>query len=281
MSFDATQAESPAAVPFRFTGSGGEYFRIWIVNLLLTLLTLGIYSAWAKVRRLKYFYGNTELAGGTFDYHGSPIAILKGRLIAIGLFLLYNAATSIISVWSAIALGFLALLLPWLLRNSFRFRLRYSSYRGVRFSFRGSNGDAYAVFLGHLLIMVATAYIAAPLFHHRLKKYQHGNSYYGQTAAAFDATDGQFFRAYGPVFVLAVVVFLALIAAIAGVAVATFGGAAQGGSTKAPDPKALMLIFAVTFGIVIASSLLITPVWQARTQNLIWNHTRLGDHRFA
>jgi uncharacterized membrane protein YjgN (DUF898 family) len=41
-------------MPFEFRGTGGEYFRIWIVNLLLTILTLGIYSAWAKVRQLRY-----------------------------------------------------------------------------------------------------------------------------------------------------------------------------------------------------------------------------------
>ena len=50
-----------------FTGSGGEYFKIWIVNLLLTIVTLGIYSAWAKVRRNEYFYRHTRLAGAGFD----------------------------------------------------------------------------------------------------------------------------------------------------------------------------------------------------------------------
>jgi hypothetical protein len=49
-------------VPIEFTGSGSEYFRIWIVNLLLTLVTFGIYYPWAKVRRLRYFYGNTLVA---------------------------------------------------------------------------------------------------------------------------------------------------------------------------------------------------------------------------
>ena len=39
--------------PMRFTGIGWEYFRIWVVNMLLTLLTLGIYSAWAKVRKAR------------------------------------------------------------------------------------------------------------------------------------------------------------------------------------------------------------------------------------
>src|SRR5690348_8005620 len=75
---------------FEFTGRGGEYFRIWIVNLALTIITLGIYSAWAKVRRLQYFYRNTTLYGSSFDYHGDPIAILKGRIIGVGLLVLYN-----------------------------------------------------------------------------------------------------------------------------------------------------------------------------------------------
>ncbi|MET2872051.1 DUF898 family protein, partial [Exiguobacterium profundum] len=65
---------APQPLRLRFIGSGSEYFRIWIVNLLLTIVTLGIYSAWAKVRTLQYFYRNTQLAGSSFDYHGSPIA---------------------------------------------------------------------------------------------------------------------------------------------------------------------------------------------------------------
>jgi uncharacterized membrane protein YjgN (DUF898 family) len=54
---------------FTFSGTRREYFGIWIVNILLTVLTLGIYSAWAKVRRMHYFYRNTRLAGASFDYH--------------------------------------------------------------------------------------------------------------------------------------------------------------------------------------------------------------------
>ena len=59
----------PGEYPFVFRGTGGEYFGIWIVNLALTVITLGIYSAWAKVRTRRYFYGNTYVAGHAFDYH--------------------------------------------------------------------------------------------------------------------------------------------------------------------------------------------------------------------
>ena len=54
--------------PVVFTGNAREYFGIWIVNLLLSILTLGIYSAWAKVRRKKYFYQHTLIDGAGFDY---------------------------------------------------------------------------------------------------------------------------------------------------------------------------------------------------------------------
>ena len=69
-----------------FTGEGREYFRVWIVNLALSVATLGVYSAWAKVRRLQFFYRHTRLDGASFDFHGQPLAILKGRIVALGLF---------------------------------------------------------------------------------------------------------------------------------------------------------------------------------------------------
>ena len=91
------RAASPPAtrvlLPFEFRGNGSEYFRIWIVNLLLTIVTLGIYSAWAKVRRLRYFYGNTFVDGQSFEYHGQPLAILKGRLIVFGGYVVFVIAS--------------------------------------------------------------------------------------------------------------------------------------------------------------------------------------------
>lgn len=46
----------------QFRGTAKEYFKIWIVNVLLSIVTFGIYSAWAAVRTRRYFYGNTVLS---------------------------------------------------------------------------------------------------------------------------------------------------------------------------------------------------------------------------
>src|SRR5262249_15612925 len=66
----------PRELSMRFTGSGSEYFRIWIVNLLLTLVTLTLYYPWAKVRRLRYFYGNTVVDGQPLGFHANPKKVL-------------------------------------------------------------------------------------------------------------------------------------------------------------------------------------------------------------
>ena len=123
--------------PFRFTGSGSDYFRIWIVNLLLSVLTLGIYSAWAKVRRLRYFYGHTSVDGGAFGYHASPVAILKGRLIAYAVIATLFVVSQVAPLVASVLYLPLVVLMPIVLVRAFRFRAANSSYRGIRFGFDG------------------------------------------------------------------------------------------------------------------------------------------------
>ena len=135
-------APAPRTEPFRFTGEAGEYFRIWIVNLFLSVITLGLYSPWAKVRKKRYFYGNTWLAGTNFEYHGNPVAILKGRLIAFAAFALYTVASHFSEKLAAGLLLAMLPAVPWLLVQSFAFSAANSSYRNLRFRFTGRYRDA-------------------------------------------------------------------------------------------------------------------------------------------
>lgn len=158
----AAPAVEPQSFGFEFRGSGGEFFRIWIVNLALTLLTLGVYGAWAKVRTWRYFYGNTYLAGHPFEYHASPVRILIGRLIALSLFLAYSISANIYPL-SAIAWAFILLAaLPWLANASIRFNARNSSYRNVRFNFTGCYKTAFAVYVLWPIAAVLTFFVLLP-----------------------------------------------------------------------------------------------------------------------
>ncbi|MDX5377776.1 MAG: DUF898 domain-containing protein, partial [Halomonas sp.] len=132
---------------FEFSGNGFEFFRIWIVNILLGIVTLGIYSAWAKVRTLRYFYGNTRLDGASFEYLAEPLQILKGRLVAFGLLLLYMLVDQFIPLIGAVLMLLFFCAFPWIMVRGLAFRNYYSAWRGVRFGFDGRIGEAYKVFL--------------------------------------------------------------------------------------------------------------------------------------
>jgi len=139
--------------PFSFSGSTREYFPIWIVNLLLTICTLGIYSAWAKVRTLRWFYGHTHLDGHSFDYHATGWRILKGRLLAlllIGCMAFLAVAHPLLQLVNVLILAFV---IPWAINASLRFQLRMTSWRNVRFDFAGSYGRAFWIYVGLPLVL--------------------------------------------------------------------------------------------------------------------------------
>jgi uncharacterized membrane protein YjgN (DUF898 family) len=143
------------AYPITFTGTGSEYFRIWIVNLLLTIVTLGIYHPWAKVRKLRYFYGNTQLAGHTFDFHGSAKGMLRGYGLIAVLFGVYSVASKVSPVIALVTMALIAAIYPALVWAGQRFRLSQTSWRGLRFAFTGSLAGAYKALLLPALMLAA------------------------------------------------------------------------------------------------------------------------------
>lgn len=272
-----TQTSSPRAPePLHFTGSGAEYFGIWIVNLLLTIVTLGIYSAWAKVRRLQYFYRHTSVAGSSFDFHGSAVRILIGRVIALVMLIAYNYSVRLRSPLTLVILAGIAIVMPWLLRNSFRFRLYNTSWRGTRFHFRGAVARAYRVFLLNGFLTLITLYVMAPFMHQRLKAYQHDNTWFGRTQCSFHARVGQFYVVY--LLLLGAAVAFAIAFGVSGFGAVLLASQAQkhGGHV---NPFAVFRAIAILYGTLIVIGVSIGPAFHALITNLIWNNTRLGEHR--
>jgi uncharacterized membrane protein YjgN (DUF898 family) len=195
---DLSTTAGPASVvrelPFEFRATGAEYFRIWIVNLLLTLVTLGIYSAWAKVRRLRYFYGSTSLDGNSFEYHGRPIAILKGRLIVVGLYALFVV---VVNIWPLANLVFIPLAIfgvPWIIVRARLFQMRMTSWRGLRFNFHGRYGGAFACFMGWMLLAIITLGLLWPLALWKQVNFLVTNTAYGAQRFAFASRVGDYYR---------------------------------------------------------------------------------------
>ena len=289
----ATAGPARGISRFAFTADGAEYFRIWVVNLLLTLVTLGVYSAWAKVRKTRYFYQNTRLDGHAFDYHGAPRAILAGRVVALLLVLGYTFAFDVSRTAGLVMIAFLCVAGPWLFMRAQRFRLVNSSWRGLRFGFDGHAGETYRVVLPPLVIWFSGAIIGAlgsdrvgllgaaaflsfamvPWMHHRMKAYQHRRARYGTRTFDFAPAPRAFYAIY---FKAALLTAAGSLAAGAAVIV---GGFLLRDSPVGEPSRALMLIAAG--GVGLAGYLFAWPYFAARLQAVVWSRTRVGDVRFG
>lgn len=284
--------KSSRKLPIEFTGSAGEYFRIWIVNLCLTLLTAGIFSAWAKVRKKRYYYSHTMLDGTPFQYLGRPLPILKGRVIAAIAFSAYYVSSHFFTAMLPYVLMAGAVLAPWVIIRSAAFNTRYSSFRNMTFRFDGKYmsalkaiytlgiipallvaiGMAFERQGGYAAIAMAAAIIifglSFPWWIKQFKSFIIGHTYYGNREGELSATGGQFFKMYLIAGLILLVTFV-----MAGISIAIL--AAKIFSFENPQLFVLLAAVPMYGGYVLSYAYI-----KARGTNLVWNHTRLGQVHF-
>lgn len=123
---------------FKFTGDAKTYFGIWVANVTLSVVTLGAYLAWAKVRRRQYFYGNTNIESFPLIYHASGLQLFKGRVLVFLAIATYSTTSYFWTPGSVILLVAFVFLYPWLVNRSLRFNGRMTSWKNVRLNWRGT-----------------------------------------------------------------------------------------------------------------------------------------------
>ena len=154
---NARHAEGGVIFYVDFHGTAWQYFRIWFVNTLLTIITLGVYSAWAKVRNKRYFYGCTRIAGANFEYHARPLEILAARAVVLAVIVggvVWAGQDAIRNAYWTLILG---LFLPWALVRGLSFNARNSSWSGARLSFVRGYFSLYLIFAPLLFFYAASA----------------------------------------------------------------------------------------------------------------------------
>lgn len=309
MDIDTPAGQRPERHPIGFTASGSEYFRIWIVNLLLIVVTLGLYLPWAKVRKLRYFHANTWVDGDALGFHGEPAKMLRGTLIAAAFLIVYSVGSHF-SGWAALlaALAFIGLW-PALFRASMRFRLANTSWRGLRFRFTGDTAGAYGALLPPLALVLLPFAVAGltvasgeggkpgapaaaatgliglcmlvfvvglPFFLWKLRRYQHGHYAYGGLQTRLEADVGV---VYG-VFIKLIGLLIAA-AVLAGLVFGLFGAiGAIGRKGSGPGVALIILMAVIGLASVLLLNILPKSYLQVRLQNLLWSTTGNDVLRF-
>ena len=267
----SSQSGETRVLPFEFTGKGGEYFGIWIVNVLLSIVTLGIYSAWAKVRTKNYFYRSTRVDGSSFEYVADPIKILKGRLI-VGAF--FAASLAFKQYSEAIYLGLtliLVLLVPAIFVLSASFNARNSTYRNVRFAFHGTMAKSYKTFLAAGVAYLFTLGLGFPYSQWLLTQFAVTSHAYGHRRLGWDTTVRQFFFVF-----LASILFVLPGLVLIGIGVVGLVAAAQGDKSPSVEMMAGLIPGVVLF---YAGLLFAAGYTQAKMANIVFGGVNMGAHR--
>lgn len=299
-------ATQSATRPFEFKGAGGEFFKIWIVNVLLSVITLGIYSAWAKVRTNRYFYGNTFFDGSSFEYHATGWQIFKGRIIAAIAFAIYIIINQFFPLVGIGLTLILVLASPWIIWSSYRFHARMASYRQVRFSFDGGLGTVYkyilllpflpAVALGLIIgvawlingtvggmvamflgpVAIISIYAMGPYIQALMYRYHVNNLHYGQGNFSANIRIGVFFKTY----LVILGVFLLFAAIFGAIGFASGLGALfslQNGSGSGLDSNLFNIAFLGGYLLVFAFSFWACSYMEARINNHVFNELKLDN----
>lgn len=183
-----------------FHGKGSEFFSIMIVNWLLTLVTLGLYYPWARAKRLRYTYGQTALNNERFHFAGTGKEMFRGFIkiillyiviVAIYALLLTTAKSPVLAVL-ALYLCIFAII-PFAIHGSFRYKMSRTSYRGIRFGYRGDQKELAVNFYKWVLLTIVTLGIYSSWMQMNLRRYTHQNIRYGNVAFSNDADGGEYF----------------------------------------------------------------------------------------
>jgi uncharacterized membrane protein YjgN (DUF898 family) len=267
------KAAQPSLHYFAFVGSAREYFGIWMVNVLLTALTFGIYLPWALVRTRQYFHGSTQLSGIAFGYHARPTQILKGRLIAVAALIAYGVTAAFYPWFELVGMLLILPAVPWIVVRALRFGRRVVSHRHLRFGFAGTVREAFEVYIVLIIGAFLTAGALYPHALYRRRRYVVENSRFGQTGFRFDGSPSGF---YDP-FLRALGAAIAFAALVTGAAFAS--GIDLWPLLTASDTENVRAIVWVS---ILAAALFVAYSYvSTRIENYAWSRTLLGSDRFS
>ena len=180
-----------------FHGTGGSLFSIYILNVLLTIVTFGTYYFWGKVKVQGYLLNQTEIDGDRFAFHATGKELLIGFLKAVLIFILPSGllntlpelmGAGVAIKWAAqvLAYGIIMVFIPIAMVGARRYRFSRTSWRGIRFSFRGPAGEFVRLFAWGVFLTAITLGVYYPAFDTRRYRFLVSHSYFGNRQFQFD-----------------------------------------------------------------------------------------------
>ena len=187
---------------FSFHGKNSQYWGLSLFNILLIIITLGIYYPWAKSAIRNFLWEETELANSRFKWHGTGKEMFKGfikaYLILGSLIFTLNFSLYFLPPEYLIPVVFIIyliilLLIPFIIHGMVRYRLSRTSYRGIFFGYNGNLKEFYGLCVKEFLLTLVTFGIYSFWMVVNIRKYILSHSFYGDVRCEFMGKGKEFF----------------------------------------------------------------------------------------
>jgi uncharacterized membrane protein YjgN (DUF898 family) len=206
----------PAVAPHErpvLTARLGALFKLFYLNLIGTILTLGIYRFWAKTRMRRYVWRHVTIAGEGFEYTGTGkellIGFLKAMLVLLPPLVLLGIAKLLLEQpWEGIV-GFaqyVGLVLLYVAGSyaARRYRMSRTRWSGIRFRQSGSPWRYTAIYLKGAVLFALTLGLYAPYWRIQLTAYETENLHFGSLPFGFDGAGRDLFKRWLIAWLLAI-----------------------------------------------------------------------------
>jgi uncharacterized membrane protein YjgN (DUF898 family) len=195
-------AQGGPTLRLAYRGTGGDLFFVFIKNVFLTLVTLGIYTPWAKTARRDYLWRQVDIDGQRLEYTGTGMELFVGYLkVAVAYLVLLGIPAGVAAVapgvgalLRTVAGVFIACVIPFAIYWSRRYLLGRTRWRGIRFGLVGDAGEFAKLFLKCSLLTFVTLGFYGPVMNNRLYGFMMNNTRYGSAPFSYDGRDGDAFR---------------------------------------------------------------------------------------
>ena len=181
-----------------FKGKGETFFGIVMVNWLLTIVTLGIYYPWAKAKTLQFMFGQTTLNDDAFAFHGTGKEMFKGFIKVIILFAILFGILGLFIYLDMPSVGLISFyliviaIMPLAIHGSYKYRMSRTSWRGVRFGYRGDRSEFVKLFFKWIFYTVITLGIYGFWFKMNLRNNVLSNIRFGDAEMNYDGDGGDY-----------------------------------------------------------------------------------------
>jgi len=213
--------QNQASPLFEYDGKISQLYRIFLPNLLLTIITLGIYRFWAATKTRRYIWSRLSFQGERFEYTGTGGELLVGFLLALVLvfvIILFGIVGSAFVAHLIHHRGFalLGVLITYIVLlilaggahfSAQRYRLSRTQWRGIHGGMQGSAWVYGAWFVLYLLCTVFTLGQLAPWAMVRLVERAVNASSFGNARFNFHGQASKLYLVFLGTFVAVLVIF--------------------------------------------------------------------------